>query len=469
MKDRIILITLLLVQLILCLLVINKFPIALDEPFSIFHAQLPLNDMLDEIGKGNNSPLHFILLHFWIKLFGIGAVSVRMLSVLVSLLTIFVLYKLGRKFLSQQNVIILCGLFIFSRLDHLIAMEARMYGLFTLFFVLILFELYRFIFENKRVFIQLGIWNALLLYTHYLGGVVLVMELAVFFAFYKFWTPKKWLDVGLTVVIGALLFIPGITIFLSRATEFSAVGTWVPEATFTDLWTNLVKLLNNQFTLIVGFVLVLALIFGGKKLKKKEISRELLKFFLLWFLGAYSLMFIISLIVQPIFIVRYLQFLTVPLLLVFVCFIAQYQWSKKLQFVPFLILVPFALSFKPIPDTNREIDKMITYVKENKTDETVVYYSPPHYNLTIAYHYDSDLFQDYTHLEQNLLKERVYGIYNQSDIDTSEQFKKLVFIDFESGFLYPDNGIIPFLDLNYSFIAAEHFAGGFVIYQYQNE
>ena len=51
-----------------------------------------------------------------------------------------IIAKVTRDNLMKEYAIILVVLFILSRLNHFVAMEARMYGLFTLFFILILYD-----------------------------------------------------------------------------------------------------------------------------------------------------------------------------------------------------------------------------------------------------------------------------------------------------------------------------------------
>lgn len=48
----------------------------LDEAVSIRQANLPFLEMLANIAKDNHVPLHHIILHAWIRLFGDSEISV---------------------------------------------------------------------------------------------------------------------------------------------------------------------------------------------------------------------------------------------------------------------------------------------------------------------------------------------------------------------------------------------------------
>ncbi|MCD4683180.1 MAG: hypothetical protein K8R86_07855, partial [Bacteroidales bacterium] len=89
---------LILVNFIIKFTVIGYRDICHDEPFTIFHAQMDLKSLFKLFPNENNPPLFFIILHFWIAIFGISPLSVRFLPMIFSVLTIPVLYKTGLKF-----------------------------------------------------------------------------------------------------------------------------------------------------------------------------------------------------------------------------------------------------------------------------------------------------------------------------------------------------------------------------------
>ena len=68
--------------------------IALDEPFSIYVAQFEVSKIIAYLSTGNNPPLFELILHYWIKLFGIKPSSVRFLPCLFSSLTALYIFKI---------------------------------------------------------------------------------------------------------------------------------------------------------------------------------------------------------------------------------------------------------------------------------------------------------------------------------------------------------------------------------------
>jgi len=130
------------------------------------------------LAEGNNPPLYEILLHFWIKLFGISEFSVRFPSLLFSGVTVFFIYQIGRKFLTNHIAILASVIFIFSNYQIELTHEARVYALLGLLTAAAMFYfmdiLQRCILNPTHkipfhAIIRLAIVNAMLGYAHYFG------------------------------------------------------------------------------------------------------------------------------------------------------------------------------------------------------------------------------------------------------------------------------------------------------------
>ena len=153
--------------------------IAGDEPFSIFQSQKDIPDIIQMLKAENNPPLHFFLLHYWIKWFGISAFSVRFPSLLFSALTSVVIFKIGLKCFDIRTGITAALIFTFSTIHIYFSHEARVYSLFALLAAVSLFFYLRIIErpdERKNYFLLL-LSNILLIYSHYFGFFVVFVEL----------------------------------------------------------------------------------------------------------------------------------------------------------------------------------------------------------------------------------------------------------------------------------------------------
>jgi 4-amino-4-deoxy-L-arabinose transferase-like glycosyltransferase len=83
------------------------------------------------------------------KLFGISEFSARLPSVIFSTLTIFALYWVGAKFLNKTSGLIAATLFTFSPLCIEISRWSRMYALFQLLYLFLVYTFYKG-FDNKE-------------------------------------------------------------------------------------------------------------------------------------------------------------------------------------------------------------------------------------------------------------------------------------------------------------------------------
>ena len=108
-------------------------PLWWDEGWSLYFATTGIRNMLELTAVDIHPPLYYLLLHFWIRLFGPGVVSVRLLSVLVGTATVPLLYAAGRRLAGHRGGLLAAFLLAISPFHIYYSQEVRMYGLVTLF------------------------------------------------------------------------------------------------------------------------------------------------------------------------------------------------------------------------------------------------------------------------------------------------------------------------------------------------
>ena len=94
-KKHFIVLALFLLNIIIKVMYLSFQPISHDEPFTVYHAQFDFYNIIHYLKNYNNPPLFELILHFWIKCFGISPFSVRFLPMLFSSLSVVLFYKIG--------------------------------------------------------------------------------------------------------------------------------------------------------------------------------------------------------------------------------------------------------------------------------------------------------------------------------------------------------------------------------------
>ncbi len=408
-------------QILVCLPFISGHQIALDEPFSIFQAQQNLSEFIPTLNKGNNSPFYFILLHYWMDVFGMSPLAVRSLSLLFSILTIPFLYLLVQKLSNKSIAALVSLLFVFSKFNHFHALEARMYTLFVLLFTLIVYHLYLIIFEQKNRFIPLIIWNVLLLYTHYLGVFVVLVECILLIVFFKQIKPYFKHVLGSILVI-FIMFYPALNNMLTRSQDFSSTGSWVPNPHFTELYGNVLRFFNGKisFLVLLGIFIVFVFIFKtSKKVNFKQLLKDRKLWFILLLFGVpYFGMFAFSILVQPVFIDRYLLFTTIPLFILFGYLVYLMLPDLNIYF-KLIFLIPLLLTTHYNVNNNRSPDKMVAFVMDERETDQHIYLNPPWIDLMFLYHYDLESFKNYRNLN---VKSPVSTIFTLDEVSLKSSF-----------------------------------------------
>ncbi len=152
-----------------------------DECISLQFSDIGLSEVMTnpEIRGYRNPPLYIMILKPWIKLFGNSEYSVRLISVIFGVLTIFMMYKMGGLIFDKQAGFYSALLTTVSLFHIEYSQTARMYSMVSF---LSLMSMYFFIkiLQKKSAFFCINylIWSVFLLYTHnYAMFVILVQNL----------------------------------------------------------------------------------------------------------------------------------------------------------------------------------------------------------------------------------------------------------------------------------------------------
>jgi hypothetical protein len=269
-----------------------------------------------------------------------------------------------------------------------------------------------------------------MLYTHYLGALIIVFEFLILLLYVnkiREFGFRKLLAPMLTLVV---LIIPLVSIFLTRSQDFLENGTWIKAVELKQLYGELLKLVNNPFALIwVSAICIVFYSVGSKVLKLKIEHSSLLKYALIWFLLIYFGMFLFSLLIQPVFLTRYLVLVILPIIVLISAFLTSYS-HKFLRYASFLVIIPFLFSVNYSPNTNRDSDVMIALASELKSENTSLVYYPEHYVYTVLYHLEPLFFKDYEAFEELLIANKIYtvGYFQDIEMDSNEE---LILLDFD--------------------------------------
>ncbi len=260
-------------------------PLWWDEGYSVFFATRPLAELIERTALDIHPPLYYILLQFWIALFGANAFAIRLFSVFISVVSLPLLYALARAlFRDQRAAMLALFLFALAPLHIYYAQEARMYGLVTLFalgsqyfFIRLLTPLPARV--KVAAFAALYVFfSAAALYTQYFAAFLLAAQ----FLYLAIHCPREKISRGLALALGiGALYLPWIIYaggkLYAYVTAKVAIETYAPLDSFTFLFQHLAAFSVGHlsdwawlgFTGI--FFIFLSLIGGITKTKKSPL------------------------------------------------------------------------------------------------------------------------------------------------------------------------------------------------------
>ena len=304
-----------------------------DEIDAIRFASGPLAELLGMFSQpGQNGPLYYLLLRPWLGVAGESAFAVRFFSLSFGLLTVPLLYQLGRRLFPRWPQVALLVALLATLSPYLVwySQEGKMYSLVVCLIVLSM--------ERYLAALERGGWGRWLayvaftsaaFYVHLLAALIVPVQMVVFVLVgrrdgYRRWKPWLFSLAALTLPYLPLLAWQMPLLFQKAVTGYR----------FVPLDDMLISLLTSYSLgvlerpspwLLVPFVgLLLA---GGALVRRRE-WRLSVGVLLTWLLLPLAALFLITLL-RPMYTARYLIFvLPAYLLLLALALVAVGQRSR---------------------------------------------------------------------------------------------------------------------------------------------
>jgi len=165
-----------------------------DEGFSVYLAEMGLGEITALTARDIHPPFYYYLLHFWTLAFGISEVALRFLSLSFGVLTVPLIYAVGRRFLGYASGLLAAALIAVSPLFLWYSQEARMYTLVTFLCLLSTYLLLRIMEGRGR---RVLLWTAYVLsnvvavYTHFYAFFVLAFQVILFVCWWALWSRRR--------------------------------------------------------------------------------------------------------------------------------------------------------------------------------------------------------------------------------------------------------------------------------------
>lgn len=374
-----------------------------DEAFSYFMAKPDIIRVIVNTANDFNPPLYYLLLHFWIMIFGKSDEFLRLLSFLPFIVTVYVAYLLGGKLFGKKFALFVALFTLLNPMLLYYAFEMRMYSFYALFTFC---SLYFFSTKNWKWY---TIASVLGLYTQSFFLLVIVSYLI----YVLFTQAKKYRQKLIFLTFKPLLFyLPWLPILANQFIH--SKNSWMFPVDF-----QLVKsVLGNLFvayegtpgnwwhyTAIISILIMFFVAVAARKNRKKAYL------FLISIFVPLSSVLVYSVLKRPIYVNRYLIFITVFEIMIVSLGIwsikgRTLRWSTAILWLMFLIFFNTAIT-----PYHKKTDFKTTFAEINKLakPEDYVFAKTPIGFLESAYYY-KDTKKVFIYNPQNITIPNYIGI-----------------------------------------------------------
>jgi len=338
-----------------------------DEAWSATISSMGLIESIKNSLNDFHPPLYHILLSLFLYILPDSSLLLRIISIILGILTIYIVIFKFDKFIGDIESSYLSILLSISPFFLYIFSLVRMYSLSVFLSTLSLLYFFhvnmvsntKLTYEQRKYFILYIISNLCMMLTHHL-------TIPLFFLQGFYFLIKKNFKALKTFIITCLIYLPFSYIFYiqlkRRFTLSRGWGNILPETFLNDFFSYLF-LNSRNISIFIILIFIIFIIFGLSKFKT-----DAQKFFIIYFLS-YSLMFYIVTIKLGSLYFHYLSFIILPayfLLTQGIIFFKKYK-EKILLFIIIVLFIftpaTFIKAYPEIPKIQNEIkDRRVVFL-----------------------------------------------------------------------------------------------------------
>jgi len=334
-----------------------------DEAWSATISSMGLIESIKNSLNDFHPPLYHILLSLFLYILHDSGLLLRIISIILGILTIYIVIFKFDKFIGDIESSYLSILLSISPFFLYIFSLVRMYSLSVFLSTLSLLYFFhvnmvsntKLTYEQRKYFILYIISNLCMMLTHHL-------TIPLFFLQGFYFLIKKNFKALKTFIITCLIYLPFSYIFYiqlkRRFTLSRGWGNILPETFLKDFFSYLF-LNSRNISIFIILIFIIFIIFGLSKFKT-----DAQKFFIIYFLS-YSLMFYIVTIKLGSLYFHYLSFIILPAYFLLTQGIIFFKKYKE-KFLLFIIIVLFIFTPATFIKAYPEIPKIQNEIKDRR-------------------------------------------------------------------------------------------------------
>lgn len=437
-----------------------------DESVTLKLAHQSWLDIYRSSTQDVNAPLYPFFIKLWTLLFGYSLSTVRFFSVVCSVLTVALIFKIADKNFGRKAAIF-CSLFIsISNIHIYYSEEGRCYATLCLFASVNLYYFFELLKlpSTRNIILYTG-FGLFAIYTQFFFGLQMFVGFVILI--YKNLNDLRVIKKLIAFHLLAALFF-GVwfihTFFLKKAVDIS--NSWIPPLSYENMLWYFRDLFNseNLAFLFVGLFFAFFIFLFFIKQIHIPIKQHLIYLFLLCFIP-FLTMSLVSLFSTSVFYPRFLMFTSIPMILFLGSIVTVFKMDRIISGVYIICIVISIPYINVFAFRNQDWNIACRYEWAFRNDSTSTIVSPTYSDMCyIYYNMDWAYFEQYNNLWYFKEERKFMGcddslLYMKSKFSKS---KRVVFFDASPDY---DDRIISFLRNNYDSVFAKKLYGiNFYVY-----